>query len=311
MGLRERIYIIEVLRGLRITGAVFFGNMWKWVTFRKGALTTYYPEERRSDYSPNNRGRHVLTQRANGEVQCVSCNLCATACPAYCIEILSHANFADPAHPKAPERFEIDYSALHLLWILRRGLPRGCDPHGQGHPRSPGLRSHGHVGKDGPPVALASDHESAQALSAGATACGSAMISDVLIAVFGAMAIVFALLVVVLRQPMRAALALIAHMASLAAIFACLDVHVVALFQILIYVGAVMVFMVYAIMLLDDRDASLAHMFSRWSVPAVIVAAVPVVALGAMLVQWAPLSRPPRPPRGPALFRSRPSPSSS
>ena len=61
MGLRERIYIIEVLRGLRITGSVFFGNMWKWVTFRKGALTTYYPEERRSDYSPNNRGRHVLT----------------------------------------------------------------------------------------------------------------------------------------------------------------------------------------------------------------------------------------------------------
>ena len=114
------------------------------------------------------------------------------------------------------------------------------------------------------------------------------MISDVLIAVFGAMAMVFALLVVALRQPMRAALALIAHMASLAAIFACLEVHVVALFQILIYIGAVMVFMVYAIMLLDDRDASLAHRFSRWSVPAVIVAAVPVVALGAMLVQWAP-----------------------
>ena len=52
----------------------------------------------------------MLTQRANGEVQCVSCNLCATACPAYCIEILSTANFDDPAHPKAPERFEIDYS---------------------------------------------------------------------------------------------------------------------------------------------------------------------------------------------------------
>ena len=120
------------------------------------------------------------------------------------------------------------------------------------------------------------------------------MISNVLITVFGAMAMVFALLVVVLRQPMRAALALIAHMASLAAIFACLDVHVVALFQILIYVGAVMVFMVYAIMLLDDRDASLAHRFSRWSVPAVIVAAVPVVALGAMLVQWAPSVAPAR-----------------
>jgi NADH-quinone oxidoreductase subunit J len=127
------------------------------------------------------------------------------------------------------------------------------------------------------------------------------MISDMLIAVFGAMAIIFALLVVVLRQPMRAALALIAHMVSLAAIFACLEVHVVALFQILIYVGAVMVFMVYAIMLLDDRDASYLHVFSRWSLPAVLVAAVLVAALGTMLVQWAPAA-PAALGRGPALF---------
>ena len=114
------------------------------------------------------------------------------------------------------------------------------------------------------------------------------MISDVLIAVFGVMALVFALLVVVLRQPMRSALALIAHMVSLAAIFACLEVHVVALFQVLIYVGAVMVFMVYAIMLLDDRDASYEHVFSRWTLPAVIAVAALVVALGTLLVPWAP-----------------------
>ena len=127
------------------------------------------------------------------------------------------------------------------------------------------------------------------------------MISDVLIAVFGAMAMVFALLVVVLRQPMRAALALIAHMASLAAIFACLEVHVVALFQILIYVGAVMVFMVYAIMLLDDRDDSYVHRFSRWSVPAVIASLALIAALGAMLVQGAALA-PPAAAVGPAPF---------
>ena len=52
----------------------------------------------------------MLPQRPDGDVQCVSCNLCATACPAYCIEILSKADFGDPAHPKSPERFEIDYS---------------------------------------------------------------------------------------------------------------------------------------------------------------------------------------------------------
>jgi len=110
MGFRERIYFIEIARGLGITFGVFFRNMWKWLTFRKGALTAYYPEEVRSDYSPNNRGRHVLTLRPNGDVQCVSCNMCATACPAYCIEILSDADFADPQHPKSPKVFEIDYS---------------------------------------------------------------------------------------------------------------------------------------------------------------------------------------------------------
>ena len=89
---------------------------------------------------------------------------------------------------------------------------------------------------------------------------------------FSTLAVVFAALVVFLRQPMRAALALIAHMVSLAAIYAVLNVHVVAIFQILIYVSAVMVFMVYTIMLLDDRDASYQNRFSRWVYPAVVVA---------------------------------------
>ena len=110
MGLWEKVYIIEVVNGLRITGRIFFANMWKWVTGRKGAVTAYYPEEIRADYSPKNRGRHVLTQRPNGEVQCVACNLCATVCPAYCIEIVAAPNFADRAHPKSPISFSIDYS---------------------------------------------------------------------------------------------------------------------------------------------------------------------------------------------------------
>ena len=74
---------------------------------------------------------------------------------------------------------------------------------------------------------------------------------SITIGIFASFALIFAVLVVVLRQPMRAALALVAHMISLAAVFACLNVHVVALFQVLIYVGAVMVLMIYTIMLLD------------------------------------------------------------
>ena len=110
LGLWERLYIFEIARGLSITGGVFFRNMWKWVTGRKGALTAYYPEENRPDYSPNNRGRHVLTQRPDGSVQCVACNMCATVCPAYCIEIEAALDPEDYAHPKSPARFEIDYS---------------------------------------------------------------------------------------------------------------------------------------------------------------------------------------------------------
>lgn len=110
LGLWERLYIFEIVRGLSITGGVFFRNMWKWCTGRKGALTAYYPEENRPDYSPNNRGRHVLTQRPDGSVQCVACNMCATVCPAYCIEIEAALDPEDHAHPKSPARFEIDYS---------------------------------------------------------------------------------------------------------------------------------------------------------------------------------------------------------
>ena len=112
--------------------------------------------------------------------------------------------------------------------------------------------------------------------------------TNVFVVAFGALALVFAVLVVVARQPMRAALALIAHMGCLAAIYAALAVHVVALFQVLIYVGAVMVFMVYTIMLLDDRDVSVRRPWSR-AVPAALVVAVLVAAtLLALLAGDAP-----------------------
>lgn len=105
------------------------------------------------------------------------------------------------------------------------------------------------------------------------------MITDVFIVVFGVLALVFAGIVLVARQPMRAALALVAHMISLAAIYACLAVHVVALFQVLIYVGAVMVFMVYTIMLLDDRDLAYRRRFSGTLMPGIVVAVAAGLAL--------------------------------
>ena len=103
--------------------------------------------------------------------------------------------------------------------------------------------------------------------------------TNAFILLFSLLAVVFAALVLVLRQPMRAALALVAHMISLAGIYACLEVHVIALFQVLIYVGAVMVFMVYTIMLLDDRDSAYRELYSRMARPAI---AVTVAVAGAL-----------------------------
>ena len=100
------------------------------------------------------------------------------------------------------------------------------------------------------------------------------MIETWLLWLFAATALVGALLMLVLRHPMRVALALTATMLSLAGVYALLGVHVIAIFQVLIYVGAIMVFMIYAIMLLDVRDRSYTRRFSRLLLPGIAAAAL-------------------------------------
>jgi len=105
------------------------------------------------------------------------------------------------------------------------------------------------------------------------------VIETVLLYLFAASALSGAVVMLVARHPMRAALALIATMLSLAGVYALLGVHVIAVFQVLIYVGAVMVFIVYVIMLLDLRDLSFARRYSYLLVPGVAGFALLVAAL--------------------------------
>ena len=127
------------------------------------------------------------------------------------------------------------------------------------------------------------------------------MIETLLLYLFAGTALVAAALMIVLRHPMRVALALIGCMLSLAAVYALLDVHAIAVFQVLIYVGAVMVFMVYAIMLLDVRDLSYTRRYSRLLVPGVAGLILLLAILGHGV--WRSLPAPVGAANGGSLFR--------
>ncbi|MCO6432118.1 MAG: 4Fe-4S dicluster domain-containing protein [Deltaproteobacteria bacterium] len=109
----ERIYIVEVLRGLGITFGKLIRNFTLHLLHSLGvaknvpaAASIQYPNERRP-YPPRFRGRHRLTLKDNGDIKCTSCFLCATACPARCIYIEA-AEHEDPNIEKFPHRYEID-----------------------------------------------------------------------------------------------------------------------------------------------------------------------------------------------------------
>ena len=112
-------------------------------------------------------------------------------------------------------------------------------------------------------------------------------LEGLLLGFFGFAALAGAVTMLVARHPMRVALALIAVMLSLAGVYAMLGVHSVAVFQVLIYVGAVMVFMVYVIMLLDLRDPSFVARYGRLLLPGVVLGTLLAGTLGAHIARTA------------------------
>jgi NADH-quinone oxidoreductase subunit I len=113
MSFWERLYILEVLKGLAVTNYHFMRNLALHIAHsfglarnRSAAVTTQYPEQRKI-YPDGYRGSHRLTLRADGSIRCTSCFLCATACPAQCIYIEA-GEHPDPAIEKYPVRYEID-----------------------------------------------------------------------------------------------------------------------------------------------------------------------------------------------------------
>ena len=109
----EKIYIPQILCGLKITSIHFFRNLFLHTAHlfgimkdRSAAATIQYPEEQRPLMS-RYRSRHRLTKRDDGTPRCVGCMLCETVCPAKCITIVPDEH-PDPHVEKYPIRFDID-----------------------------------------------------------------------------------------------------------------------------------------------------------------------------------------------------------
>jgi NADH-quinone oxidoreductase subunit J len=116
-------------------------------------------------------------------------------------------------------------------------------------------------------------------------------LDTLLLLLFGACALIGAALMIVLRQPMRVAMALISTMVFLGGIYGLLGVHFIAAFQVLIYVGAVMVFMVYVIMLLEVREHEGAR-YSSLLLPGAVGFVLLVGALAISIWRSLPASKP-------------------
>lgn len=113
MGLVERLYLPAIFQGLQTTVKHVFGPR----------VTQQFPEER-PELPPNYRGVHRLNRDEQGRVKCVACYMCATACPAHCIDIVA-APSPWPDREKYPETFVIDELRCIYCGMCEQACP--CD----------------------------------------------------------------------------------------------------------------------------------------------------------------------------------------
>jgi len=111
---------------------------------------------------------------------------------------------------------------------------------------------------------------------------------DALLWVFGAVMIGAAFLVVTMRDIIRCGLAMIVCFGALAGIYVIIGAPLIAAAQVIVYIGAISVLILFAIMLTQTKDAPSRLVFQTQAIPAAIASVIiaVVVALAIAATDW-------------------------
>lgn len=119
MTLLERLYLPAILSGMAITGWHFLKSL----IWRERRITIEYPEVKKQ-LPPGYRAEHRLMRREDGSIRCTACMLCATICPARCIEIEAE-DVGDDKVEKRAKHFTINELRCVFCGLCVEACP--CD----------------------------------------------------------------------------------------------------------------------------------------------------------------------------------------
>ena len=108
--------------------------------------------------------------------------------------------------------------------------------------------------------------------------------NDLLFLVFAALMVIAGLAVVLQRDIIRSGLSMIFCFAALAGLYVILGTPVVAGAQVLVYIGAISVLVLFAIMLTQTKAAPRALVFQTQALPAGIAAVILALLIGLTVV---------------------------